>query len=618
MCHSLSEYESVVKALFCDLESSFRRLDGRIEHNFAKFGVELRALQPHGPVHAKVVAQSTDSGSMGLRMSKVCTDLRPVDEAAPLPTVAKIASPDRAMSPETCLSGDGRPAVMSTRTTERRVSVLPQTGGGGDNIRASVMGRIPQRRYSEEDREIRTEMLEHANAKVIEAMMNRTSSASASAGAGYLSLMVEYSAWLVKANSLLFEGFFGAILLMNIIYIGAQVQLKALTLKDDSSNKAYIACDFLFMILFMIELCLRMLACGLKHFFTSNDWNWNTLDLVTVLFSMLDNFASFLMRRITGSGTLRVVRIVRFIRVIRVLRIIRAMRFFRTLRILIGAILNTMKTFIWMVMLLFMVLYIAGIVCTQISSEYIIDQMELGVVFEDNDPLFVFYGRLNWSMLTLFMCVTGGLDWNDPLTPLRKIHTMAMLFFTAYISFVSLAVLNVVTGLFCQSALEVAQNDHQNAVQQQLDDKMKYVQTLKAMFKQWDTIQEGEISLLEFEHNLKDENMRNFLQVLEIEFDDAWSLFRMLDKDGGGSVDATEFVDGCLRLKGVAKCMKLEQLTYEHKWFANSMSSWMNHIYEVVDEIFLLLTGGEATSAADAVTPLRSPPSCGTPESLCS
>merc|ERR1712176_168762 len=40
---------------------------------------------------------------------------------------------------------------------------------------------------------------------------------------------------------------------------------------------------------------------------------------------------------------------------------------------------------------------------------------------------------------------------------------------------------------------------------------------------------------------------------------------------GGGSVDVTEFVDGCIRLKGQAKSIQMAQLMYHHKWIMDKL-----------------------------------------------
>eukprot|EP00913_Durusdinium_trenchii_P014667 g13761.t1 len=63
------------------------------------------------------------------------------------------------------------------------------------------------------------------------------------------------------------------------------------------------------------------------------------------------------------------------------------------------------------------------------------------------------------SMLTLFLSITGGLSWEEALKPLRSVGLLAAGSMVLYIVIAVLAVLNVVTGVFCHTAIESAKAD---------------------------------------------------------------------------------------------------------------------------------------------------------------
>ncbi|CAE7194956.1 unnamed protein product, partial [Symbiodinium sp. CCMP2456] len=63
------------------------------------------------------------------------------------------------------------------------------------------------------------------------------------------------------------------------------------------------------------------------------------------------------------------------------------------------------------------------------------------------------------SMLTLFLSITGGISWQDALAPLREISALAATAYLAYIIIAVFAILNVVTGVFCNMAIESARAD---------------------------------------------------------------------------------------------------------------------------------------------------------------
>merc|ERR1719454_2603945 len=51
---------------------------------------------------------------------------------------------------------------------------------------------------------------------------------------------------------------------------------------------------------------------------------------------------------------------------------------------------------------------------------------------------------------------------------------------------------------------------------------------------------------------------------MDINVEDAWDLFKLIDIDDSSTVCIGEFITGCLRLKGGAKAIDVARLTYEH------------------------------------------------------
>jgi len=382
-------------------------------------------------------------------------------------------------------------------------------------------------------------------------------------------LLSQASYWEAKSamlksaiQSTYFETFWGTVLLTNCAMIGVQVQYKAME-RTDNQPAEFDTLDYVYAALFVLELSLRMWAESIRGFFISKDWNWNLFDFVVVSLTVLETAATIIVQ--DGSvKNVAVLRVVRIMRVARVLRVIRVMRFFRALRILITAISGTVKNFVWTVLLLMIINYTFGVVFTQAGVDYEVEHGRDAYLETDMNAK---YRNLQTSVLTLFQASTGGIDWKEAILPLQELdQPHYVFFFLVFISFVYLAVLNVVTGLFCQSAIEMAQSDHQDLVQTMLAEKQRFVKSLCRLFREWDTSKDGEITLAEFEEHLQDEKMVAFLKALEIDIEDSWTLFKLLDQDRGGTVTVNEFVEGCLRLKGNAKSMQVHQMMYESRF----------------------------------------------------
>merc|ERR1719491_2363433 len=86
-------------------------------------------------------------------------------------------------------------------------------------------------------------------------------------------------------------------------------------------------------------------------------------------------------------------------------------------------------------------------------------------------------------------------------------------------------------------------------------------ETVRQLFKEIDNDDSNMITLDEFEAHWNSEECAAFFATLDIEADQAWELFRLLDRDGGGQIDVEEFVHGCLHLNGNATAMHAANLT---------------------------------------------------------
>merc|ERR1712196_248947 len=98
-------------------------------------------------------------------------------------------------------------------------------------------------------------------------------------------------------------------------------------------------------------------------------------------------------------------------------------------------------------------MFVFAIVFTQTVTDHIVDT---GSVDEE---LSYFWGSLTSSMFTLFKSISGGVSWQDASEPLQWVYQPLQWLFAGYIAFTYFAVLNVVTGVFCNSAIETASRD---------------------------------------------------------------------------------------------------------------------------------------------------------------
>merc|ERR1719503_323985 len=97
--------------------------------------------------------------------------------------------------------------------------------------------------------------------------------------------------------------------------------------------------------------------------------------------------------------------------------------------------------------------------------------------------------------------------------------------------------MNVVTGVFVESVVENAR-------------------------KEKDLILINNVREL-FQSQLDKPQMQEAFKAINVDCSEARGLFRLLDLDGSGGVNAEEFLSGCLRLRGPAKALDMALLIRE-------------------------------------------------------
>lgn len=245
---------------------------------------------------------------------------------------------------------------------------------------------------------------------------------------------------------------------------------------------------------------------------------------------------------------------------------------------MVYSIAGSMKSLIWTLVLMFLLMYVFSVYLTQLIADSAQQDPE---ILHVEAALTRYYGSLPRAIISLYQAMTGGVDWNDLLLPLETfISPWLSLLFVFYIAFAVLAMMNVVTGVFVESALLTAKADRDAQVINQVkailhgNEAEPSCETLT-----WDG----------FAKRLGEPGVDKYFTAMDIDIADARGLFLLLDTDESGEVDSEEFIQGCLRLRGPAKSIDVATLLYFNKrmfgWWRTNMQS----LGESVDRIIELV-----------------------------
>jgi len=393
-------------------------------------------------------------------------------------------------------------------------------------------------------------------------------------------------------SSRYFEWFSGVLICSNAVFIGLQTQDSALQAEADAAlgrtlqvhtPTGFLTLHVLFSVLFSFELVMRWVCEGLVDFFRERDRWWNLLDVVIVAASWIDLFMQVVSQiedgDHTGIRSLAILRVVRVVRVVRIARVIRIMRFFRELRMMVYSILGSMKYLLWVILVLVMTFYVFGVTFTAATISQL-DTADLWLSPDTRD-LRQNFGTVDRSILSLFMAMSGGNDWGMYYDALRTLPWQYQFLFLLFITFAVFAVVNIVTGVFVDSAMQSNFVDREIIVHEELEAKKSYLSSMRQVFEEMDADSTGCISLEEFERRLNDERVIAYFNALKLDVSDARTLFRLLDYDQSNEVNIDEFLTGCYRLQGESRSLDMKIMQCEVRFLQESFLVFGNTLHDI-------------------------------------
>lgn len=305
-----------------------------------------------------------------------------------------------------------------------------------------------------------------------------------------------------------FEMFWICVVAINAAVLGVQVQLNADNPSQDA-HEFFRACSAVFFVLFAVELLMRFVACGslAKMYSCQNpDLGWNVFDTIVVSLCGIDAGLEILaLCNVDNTQQLantRIFRMVRVLRIARGLRILKLVRNVGPLRTLIRCTLNTLQHVFWAVLLLTIMSYIFGLMLCDAVSNWKADALvPTNITLASIDPRLLWFSGLGQTMLTLWWSISAGINYQEAVAALDNIDDGWGwgLAYNVFMALMLLRVLNVMTGVVCQSAIEVTDKEIQNelALVALSKGKDKADKLKQSMQKKLGKIQEGDPDAVE-------------------------------------------------------------------------------------------------------------------------
>jgi len=163
--------------------------------------------------------------------------------------------------------------------------------------------------------------------------------------------------------------------------------------------------------------------------------------------------------------------------------------------------------------------------------------------------------------LTMFESVVGGVNWDDAVTPLMTNISPALGFlFCIYVAVAVFAIMNMLTGVFVDRAMQCIRDDKDFIVANQIRDLF-----LPDHYEDEDEDDAvvAEIDWYTFQEKMQSRAMQGYLLELGVSSTESGGLFDLLDEDANGSLSSHEIITGCLRLRAAPTVLDLALLMRE-------------------------------------------------------
>jgi len=344
---------------------------------------------------------------------------------------------------------------------------------------------------------------------------------------------------------------------LNAIVIGFQTNFLAAH-PGSKLSEPYRHIETTFCVLFTLEIFIRLY--GFRwNFFTMQSYRWNIFDLLVVGIQLIEQVIGAGLETSTGLPvTVSVLRTLRILRLMRIIRVIRLLRYFAELRTMISAISGSLKPLCSVISLFVMLIYVLSVFFTQLVFTYIVNTDSLSLQSEEQmDAIRRFYGSVAVTSLALWQSLSGGLDWSEVIAPVaalnQQLYAVLCILFSLFVAFALLALMNIVTGVFVETAMRKGREDEDHFL----------INNVRALFQNVYGDSANKITWEDFEAHLDEKVMQDYFLAIDVDRCEAQGVFQLLDISDKGYIDADEFLSGCIRLRGPARSLDLQLLMRE-------------------------------------------------------
>lgn len=248
-----------------------------------------------------------------------------------------------------------------------------------------------------------------------------------------------------------------------------------------------------------------------------------------------------------GASYVKTALILRMLRLFRLVEVLKQLPLFSEMWLLIRGLVGSANTLASALLLIVFNLYIFSIFAVDLIANANFDNatdVELAAQAK--------FQGLGQAMITLTRFMNGD-DALGIIDALNSRLWYAWLFLWLFTAISTFCLLNLVTALIVQKALELTKGDDEELAKEKKKEAEREMAEFERMFMELDDDGSGTVSKEEFKDAFEVPEIRNKLMLLGLKERELMELFHLLDTDGEGQLELDEFIHGMTQMRGVAK-----------------------------------------------------------------
>jgi len=357
-----------------------------------------------------------------------------------------------------------------------------------------------------------------------------------------------------------------AVVLLNIFIIGLEMDLGNDNKQGYDRNPVWIVLQWLFCLIFLAEIAIKVYYHTWR-WFQMDPWSWLALAVATLAF-----VDTVILMPLKESGNLRMFSLIRCIVLFRLVKVIQNTKLMKELQLVLRGTVGATVILAWALGLIVFFLFIFSVWTTTLIGHNI-DYADLGKLLHDWDSE-EYFGTIGRSMYTLVQMFTLDTWASNILRPVTTQQWYFIFFFVPFTMVTTYGIMNVILSVIIEQTVSAARSN-ENRVRAREDMAHEAVMdVLREIYLLADVEVSEALTLKDFKKAAEEDGEVIWrLRQLDLLPDEVNRLFQVIDGDGARSLNMKEFVEGCTKLKGVARSKDLLSLQHQADAMAKQMDA---------------------------------------------